>query len=62
MTTTASAVGLGEFIDSSPSPFHVCATVAATLDDAGYTRVFEDRPWSGDARRGYVVRGGSIIA
>ncbi|GAA4667384.1 M18 family aminopeptidase [Gordonia humi] len=55
-------MGLGEFIDASPSPFHVCATVAARLDTAGYLRVFEDRPWPGDVRRGYVIRGGSIIA
>ncbi|MCF8568995.1 M18 family aminopeptidase [Gordonia sp. HY002] len=58
----ATAVGLGEFIDSSPSPFHVCASVAESLDAAGYVRVFEAQPWPVDVRRGYVVRGGSIIA
>ena len=32
----ASARGLCDFIDASPSPFHVCATVARRLLDAGY--------------------------
>ncbi|MEJ9080603.1 M18 family aminopeptidase [Gordonia malaquae] len=61
VNTSATAAGLGDFIDASPSPFHVCATVAAELDAAGYVRVFEDRPWSTTVR-GYVIRGGSIIA
>ncbi len=61
VNTSATAAGLGDFIDASPSPFHVCATVAAELDAAGYTQVFEDRRWEIVAR-GYVIRGGSIIA
>ncbi|MGB3304029.1 M18 family aminopeptidase [Gordonia sp. (in: high G+C Gram-positive bacteria)] len=63
VTTSASAAGLAEFIDASPSPFHVCATVAAELDGAGYTRLSETEAWAGAAAgRHYVVRGGSIIA
>ncbi|MFW0783330.1 M18 family aminopeptidase [Gordonia sp. CPCC 206044] len=62
MKTTATAEGLGAFIDASPSPFHVCATVAAELAAAGYTRLFEDQDWGQATGRNYVIRGGSIIA
>ncbi|MFE0751849.1 M18 family aminopeptidase [Gordonia sp. NPDC058843] len=65
--TSATARGLGDFIDASPSPFHVCATVARELESAGYTRLFEDQQWAGadldaPSARHYVIRGGSIIA
>lgn len=65
--TSATARGLGEFVDASPSPFHVCATVARELESAGYTRLFEDQEWaeadlSAPSARHYVIRGGSIIA
>ncbi|MEY1677184.1 M18 family aminopeptidase [Gordonia sp. ABKF26] len=65
--TSATARGLGEFVDASPSPFHVCATVARELENAGYTRLFEDQEWaeadlSAPSARHYVIRGGSIIA
>ncbi|NLG45033.1 M18 family aminopeptidase [Gordonia sp. (in: high G+C Gram-positive bacteria)] len=63
--TSATAAGLGEFIDASPSPFHVCATVAAALDAAGYSRLSETDSWADFSvaiGRHYVVRGGSLIA
>ncbi|MGV9670107.1 M18 family aminopeptidase [Gordonia sp. NPDC003504] len=70
LSTTATAAGLAEFIDASPSPFHVCATVATMLEAAGFRRLFEEHEWltEQDAsipspdRRFYVIRGGSIIA
>ena len=62
IATSASAEGLGEFIDASPSPFHVCASAAAILDAAGYTRLYEEQNWPSAAGRHYVIRGGSIIA
>ena len=62
LTTSATAAGLGEFIDASPSPFHVCATVAAQLESAGYPRLAEGDQWAALAGRHYVIRGGSIIA
>lgn len=74
LATSATAEGLGAFIDASPSPFHVCATVAAELESAGFQRLFEDQDWSSEqdmafeglsddaGRRFYVIRGGSIIA
>ncbi|MFE2993709.1 M18 family aminopeptidase [Nocardia sp. NPDC059246] len=61
--TTATAAGLCAFIDASPSPFHVCRTVAAELDELGFTRLSESAPWpAGGAGRYYVVRAGSLVA
>src|SRR4051794_7676274 len=52
-----------DFIDASPSPFHACATAAARLDAAGFTRLHETHDWSElDASRAYVVRDGSLVA
>lgn len=50
------------FCDASPSPYHACATVAALLGEAGFTRLAEDAAWPGEPGRFYVVRGGSLIA
>lgn len=59
----ATATGLCEFIDASPSPFHVCATVAARLREAGYTELAETDRWDGAAAgRFFTVRSGSLIA
>jgi len=61
--TGATAAGLCDFIDASPSPFHVCATVAARLRDAGYTELAETDRWD-DAAAGrfFTIRAGSLIA
>ena len=61
--TGATAQGLCEFIDASPSPFHVCETVAGRLRAAGYTELAETDRW-GDAAAGrfFTVRSGSLIA
>lgn len=59
----ASARGLCEFVDASPSPFHVCQTVAARLLDAGYTEIAETDRWDDPAAgRFFIVRSGSLIA
>ncbi|MET0318503.1 MAG: M18 family aminopeptidase [Rhodococcus fascians] len=60
----ASAEGLCEFIDASPSPFHVCVTVADRLAAAGYVELSEGDPWpsSGDTPGYFTVRSGSLIA
>jgi aspartyl aminopeptidase len=50
------------FCDASPSPYHACATAAALLGEAGFTRLAEDATWPGGPGRWYVVRGGSLIA
>jgi len=56
------ALGLCEFIDASPSPFHVCATVAGRLLDAGYTELAEPDRWPDDPGRYFTVRAGSLVA
>ena len=64
MSTRASAPGLCEFIDASPSPFHVCATAAARLRSAGYTQLVEADRWprASGAGRFFVIRAGSLVA
>ncbi|MGD1169839.1 M18 family aminopeptidase [Mycobacterium seoulense] len=59
---SASAAGLCDFIDASPSPFHVCATVAARLAAAGYTELGEGERWPGEPGRYFTVRAGSLVA
>ncbi len=61
--TGATARGLCEFVDASPSPFHVCDTVAHRLRAAGYTELAETERWTGaDGGRFFTVRSGSLIA
>ena len=63
--TEATAQGLCEFIDASPSPFHVCATVAKRLRAAGYTELAETDRWPTGheaTERFFTVRSGSLIA
>ena len=59
---SASAAGLCEFIDASPSPFHVCATVAARLREADYTELSEADRWPEQTGRYFTVRAGSLVA
>lgn len=56
------AADLCTFVDHSPTPFHVCATAAARLTEAGYTQTFEEGTWPSVAGRWFAVRGGSLIA
>jgi aspartyl aminopeptidase len=58
---SANAQGLCEFIDASPSPFHVCETAAARLRAAGFRELAEGDAWpaTGDF---FVVRSGSLVA
>jgi aspartyl aminopeptidase len=62
MLTGASAHGLCEFIDASPSPFHVCQTVAQRLQTAGYTELAETDRWPERGGRFFTVRAGSLVA
>ncbi|MBJ8340394.1 M18 family aminopeptidase [Antrihabitans sp. YC3-6] len=61
-TTNATATRLCTFIDASPSPFHVCATVAAQLTDAGFVELAEAAAWPVSEGKYFVVRGGSLVA
>ncbi|BBY25980.1 M18 family aminopeptidase [Mycolicibacterium sediminis] len=58
----ASPESLCEFIDASPSPFHVCATAAAQLADEGFVELSEADAWPADGGRYFTVRAGSLIA
>jgi aspartyl aminopeptidase len=58
---SASAHGLCDFIDASPTPYHVCAAVAQRLRSAGYTELSEAETWPA-AGRFFMVRAGSIVA
>ena len=62
LDTSATAAGLASFIDASPSPFHVCETVAGHLRDQGFVELEETQAWSESAGSFFVRRGGSIIA
>jgi aspartyl aminopeptidase len=50
------------FCDASPSPYHACATAAARLGEAGFTRLAEEAPWPAEPGRWYIVRGGTLVA
>ncbi|HEV7421981.1 MAG TPA: M18 family aminopeptidase [Mycobacterium sp.] len=58
----ASALSLCEFIDASPSPFHVCVTVAERLRAAGFTELAEEQAWPSQAGDFFTVRAGSLVA
>ncbi|AQA25966.1 aminopeptidase I zinc metalloprotease family protein [Rhodococcus sp. MTM3W5.2] len=60
--TDATATGLCSFVDASPSPFHVCETVAAELTAAGFVRLRETQGWPSAPGRYFLVRGGSLVA
>lgn len=62
LVMSATAAGLCEFIDASPSPFHVCATVAARLITAGYAELRESDHWPDGPGRYFTVRAGSLVA
>ncbi|OFJ53174.1 M18 family aminopeptidase [Mycolicibacterium grossiae] len=58
----ASPQSLCDFIDASPSPFHVCATAAARLRGAGFTELAEADAWPDAEGRYFTVRAGSLVA
>ncbi|MGW5074806.1 M18 family aminopeptidase [Rhodococcus sp. NPDC004095] len=60
--TDATAPGLCSFVDASPSPFHVCATVAGDLIAAGFVELRETDGWPTAPGRYFLVRGGSLVA
>lgn len=50
------------FIDASPSPYHVCATVADRLIAAGFSQLDEATRWDAGPGRYFIIRGGTIVA
>ena len=60
--TRAQAQALLDFIDASPSPWHVAATVAQRLESHGFKALQEGERWQLESGgRYFVVRGGSSI-
>lgn len=59
---SASAAGLCDFIDASPSPFHACATAGARLTAAGFSELDEAQRWPEEPGRYFMVRAGSLVA
>ena len=50
------------FLDASPSVYHAVANLAAMLEDAGYTRLYENRSWDiVPGGKYYLSRGGSAV-
>lgn len=43
------------FIDSSPTPFHVCKSAASILEEAGFKRLHEDTPWKAALQKGTLA-------
>ena len=62
VTTSADAAGLCSFVDASPSPFHVCESVAKVLEANDFRELKESHQWPSQPGRHYVIRGGSIVA
>ena len=58
---TQSAQELCDFIDASPSPFHVCETAAVMLEAGGFRRCDERNSLPGVGSH-YVIRGGALVA
>lgn len=51
-----------DFLKCSPTPFHAVATMAISLEQAGYQRLYEADSWQGlDAGQYYVCRNDSAI-
>lgn len=63
MTDSSHAQNLLDFIDASPSPWHVVATIEQHLQSADFQRLHEFEPWQLKAGgRHYVIRDDSSIA
>ncbi|MGB5111602.1 MAG: M18 family aminopeptidase [Mycobacterium sp.] len=57
----ASPQSLCEFIDASPSPYHLCATAARRLNAAGYRELAEAEAWPAGGKF-FTIRAGSLVA
>ena len=59
------AVAAGKFIDSTPTPFHLCAQGAEILRAAGFVELEETEAWRPLLKPGgnyFYVRGGTLVA
>lgn len=53
---------LSAYVAAAPSPYHAVAETARRLDAAGFAPLALDGPWPAGPIRGYVARGGAIVA
>lgn len=60
--STNEALDLADFIDACPSPYHAVEEVALRLKRLGFVEHDEAASWGPDLGRGYLKRGGSILA
>lgn len=59
---TKEALDLAAFIDACPSPYHAVEEVARRLEALGFQQHIESEAWTAEHTRGYVKRGGSLLA
>jgi aspartyl aminopeptidase len=50
------------YLAASPSPYHAAQEAAARLERAGFAGLALDAAWGRPPERGYVVRGGALVA
>jgi aspartyl aminopeptidase len=62
MPITTPIDDLRQFLDASPSPYHVVATAGARLEAVGFRQIAEDADWADLPPAGFVVRDGSLVA
>tara|TARA_R110000824_G_scaffold288508_2_gene476563 strand:+ start:132211 stop:133515 length:1305 start_codon:yes stop_codon:yes gene_type:complete len=64
MTERDLNTGLCDFIQASPTPFHAVENLSASLQDAGYRRLYEGDSWHLESDQGYFVcrNASSLIA
>ena len=64
MDQSTTVKGLFEFIEKSPSPYHVVDNMVKTYEAAGYERLLENQPWKlSHGGKYFVTKGGtSLIA
>ncbi|KAF6838752.1 aspartyl aminopeptidase (zinc I metalloprotease) [Colletotrichum plurivorum] len=64
MAPNKAALDFVDFVNASPTPYHACATAAARLEKAGFTKIKERDSWNSTLRPGgkyYLTRNGSSI-
>ena len=50
------------FIETSPTPYHAVANMAAKLEEAGFRRLYEEEKWDLEPEgRYYVTRSGTAV-
>ena len=54
--------GLIQFLDESPSPWHVAASASQRLASAGFVRCDWTTQWNDVPVKGFVVRGAAVVA